>query len=225
MRHPHGLIAFMSPIRSAYSFFAAALLALGLAGAAQAQAIQAGREYILLDPPHPVSTGPRIEVIEFFYYGCPICYEFQPQLTRWLNSAPEYVAFRAVPVVGQESYDNFAKLYYTLDSMGQAARLHWPIYDNYHFDGVKLNEEPVMFDWVARNGVNREQFIATYNSDAVKKQLADTDELMKSYNVKGVPTVIVDGKYFTSGRLAGSTRRLAQVVDELVKQARSERPN
>jgi thiol:disulfide interchange protein DsbA len=237
------------PFRAARLLFTALGLVLGLAmgpaAPARAQTIQSGREYIVLDPPHPVATGSRIEVIEFFYYGCPICYEFQPQLMRWLNTAPEYVAFRVVPVVsmgvskpagstgtepasatsGPDSYDTFAKLYYALDSLGDAGRLHWPVYDNYHFDGVKLNEEPVMFDWVARNGVDRDRFIAAYNSDAVKQKLAESESLMKAYDVKGVPTVIVDGKYFTSGRLAGSTKRLAEVVDQLVKRARAERPN
>jgi len=179
-----------------------------------------------LDKRVPTEAGKgKIEVIEFFYYGCPICYEFQPQFSRWLNTAPEYVQLRLVPVVGQESYDNFAKLFYSLTAINQAARLHWPIYDNFHFDGVKLNEEKVMQDWVVRNRIGRDQFMAAFNSDAVKKGLAESDALMKEYDVKAVPTIIIDGKYLTSGRLAGSTRRLATVVDLLVKQARRERPN
>src|SRR5882757_3896232 len=95
----------------------AAMLLLGAAVCAQAQVIQAGREYLVLNPPRPVATGAKIEVIEFFYYGCPICYEFQPQFSRWLTTAPDYVALRRVPAVGQESYDTFAKLFYSLDAM------------------------------------------------------------------------------------------------------------
>lgn len=187
--------------------------------------LQAGREYTVIDPPRPVATGSRIEVVELFYYGCPVCYEFQPLFSRWLNTAPEYVALQRIPVVGSESQDVFAKLFYSLEAVGQIGRLHWPVYDNHHFDGVKLNEEEVMFDWVTRNGVNREQFMAAYNSEETKKRLAETDELMKTLNIRGVPAIIVDGKYLTSARLAGGTRRLSQVVDLLVKQARRERPN
>ena len=198
---------------------------LSTATPARAQIAQPDREYVTLDHPHAVATGPKIEVIEFFWYGCPICYEFQPKFSRWELQAPEYVAVRRIPVVGQESYDHFARMYYSLEATGQLERLHWPVYDNYHFDGVKLNEEPVMFDWVARNGVDRDKFIAAYNSDAATKQLADTDALMKDYNIRAVPTIIVDGKYMTSGRMAGSTTRLAEVLDQLVKQARKERPN
>ena len=191
----------------------------------QAQTIQAGREYIVLDPPREVTTGPKIEILEFFYYGCPVCYEFQPLFSRWLNQAPEYISLRRIPVVGSDSQDTFAKLFHSLDSMGHIARLHWPIYDNFHFDGVKLNEEPVLTDWVARNGVNREQFEAAFQSEEVKNKLTETDDMMKAMNIRGVPTIVIDGKYLTSARLAGGTRRLPQVIDQLVKQARRERPN
>lgn len=192
---------------------------------AQAQNIQAGREYIVLDPPRAVATGPKIEILEFFYYGCPVCYEFQPLFSRWLNQAPEYIALRRIPAVGNESQDTFAKLFHSLEATGQIGRLHWPIYDNYHFDGVKLNEEAVLVDWVTRNGVDREQFQAAFASDAVKAKMAETEEMMKAMNIRGVPTIVIDGKYLTSARLAGGTRRLPQVIDQLVKQARGERPN
>lgn len=194
-------------------------------GVASAQTIQAGREYLVLDPPRAVASGPRIEVLEFFYYGCPVCYEFQPLFSRWLNQAPEYVALRRIPAVGNESQDTFAKLFHSLETLGHIARLHWPIYDNFHFDGVKLNEEAVLLDWVTRNGVNREQFQAAFASDEVKNKLTETDEMMKAMNIRGVPTIVIDGKYLTSARLAGGTRRLPQVIDQLVKQARGERPN
>src|SRR3954471_9187775 len=135
------------------ALFAAVLLC-GLLVPAHAQnkPIQAGREYIRLNPPRPVATGARIEVIEFFYYGCPICYEFQPQLSRWMYQAPPYVALRLVPALSSEGWESFAKLFYTLSILGELNRLHWPVYDNFHFDGVKLTDEKVMLDWVARNG-------------------------------------------------------------------------
>ena len=218
----------MKPVKTVQSILLLALAVAGLLAPLPAMAqtsLQAGREYTVIDPPRPVATGSRIEVLELFYYGCPVCYEFQPLFSRWLNTAPEYVALQRIPVVGNESQDIFAKLFHSLEAVGQIGRLHWPIYDNHHFDGVKLNEEEVLFDWVTRNGVNREQFMAAYNSDEIKKRLVDTDELMKTLNIRGVPTIVVDGKYLTSARLAGGTRRLSQVVDLLVKQARRERPN
>ena len=181
-------------------------------------------EVVRLDPPRPVATGERIEVIEFFYYGCPICYELEPHLTRWLaTQAPAYVALRRIPALSSEGWETFAKLYFTLEAIGEISRLNWPVYDNFHFDGKHLNEEKVMFEWVAHNGVDAKKFAEIYSSPAIQAKLAQSRELMKAYDVRGVPTIIVDGKYMTSARLAGGTRELMQVVDELVRQARSER--
>jgi thiol:disulfide interchange protein DsbA len=199
------------------SAFALALAAAGAFG-------QAG-EVVRLDPPRPVATGERIEVIEFFYYGCPICYELEPHLTRWLaTQAPEYVALRRIPALSTEGWETLAKLYYTLEAMGDGQRLHWLIYDNFHFDGIPLNEEKAVFDWVEHNGIDTKKFAQMYGSQEIKAKIAHSRELMNAYGVRGVPTVVVDGKYLSSARLAGGTRQLMQVVDELVRQAKSERP-
>jgi thiol:disulfide interchange protein DsbA len=162
-------------------------------------------------------------VIEFFYYGCPVCYETEPFLSRWLGSAPDYVAIRRVPALSSETWEPFAKLYYTLETLGQVERLHWPVYDNFHFDDVKLNDEKVMLDWAVRNGIEREKFVQTYASQAVADKVAQARELLKSYDVRAVPTFIVDGRFLTSARLAGGTERVVQVLDRLVRLAREER--
>ena len=181
-------------------------------------------EVVRLDPPRPVATGERIEVMEFFYYGCPICYELEPHMTRWLaTQAPGYVALRRIPALSSEGWETFAKLYFTLEAMGEISRLHWPIYDNFHFDGKALNEEKVMLEWVGHNGVDMKKFAEIYGSPAIQAKLAQSRELMKDYDVRGVPTIIVDGKFMTSARLANGTRPLMQIVDELVRQAKSER--
>ena len=198
-------------------------LALAAAGALGQTTVRP--EVIRLDPPRPVATGERIEVIEFFYYGCPICYELQPHMTRWLaTQAPGYVALRRIPALSSEGWETLAKLYFTLEAIGEVSRLHWPVYDNFHFDGKLLNEEKVMFEWVGGNGIDTKKFAEIYGSQDIQAKLAQSRELMKAYDVRGVPTIIVDGKYLSSARLAGGTRQLMQVVDELVRQARSERP-
>src|SRR5439155_36986 len=127
-----------------------------LAGAASAQ-IQPGREFQRIEPQRPVAADGRIEVIEFFYYGCPVCYETQPFLTRWLSTASEYVAIRRVPALSTEAWEPFAKLFYALETLGQIDRLHWPVYDHFHFENVKLNDEKIMADWAARNGIERDR--------------------------------------------------------------------
>jgi len=181
-------------------------------------------EVVRLDPPQAVTTGSRIEVIEFFYYGCPICYELQPQMSRWLVQAPEYVALIRVPVLSSEKWEPFAKLYFTLEAMGEINRLHWPIFDNYHFDDVRLDDTSVMLDWVGRNGIDRKKFAEIYGSAVVRERVAHARDMVRDYGVHGVPTIVVDGKYLTSARLAGGTKELVKVMDELVRRARNERP-
>ncbi len=213
-------------LRKALATLAALLLALGTAGVhAQAQSVpQLGRDYVRIDPPRPVPSGDKIEVIEFFYYGCPVCYELEPTLSRWLFNAPgSSVALRRVPALSSDNWDNFAKLFYTLEATGHLARLHWPVYDNFHFDGIKLNEEPVMANWVSHNGVDREKFIGAYNSPEIQAKLAAAREMTRNYEIKGVPSIVVDGKFVTSARMAGGTRELMQLVDRLVDLARKER--
>lgn len=186
-------------------------------------------EFQRLSPPRQVSTGDKIEILEFFYYGCPICYEFQPHLTRWLVQNPDNISIRRIPTLPSEGSENqegwirFARLHYTLAALGQVSRLHWPIYDNFHFDGLQLNDEKIMVEWVGKNGIDKEKFLATYNSSEVLSQIEEARKLMTTYDIRAVPTVVVDGKYLSTARMAGGTRQLIQVVDSLVKQARKER--
>ncbi len=193
-----------------------------LTGAASAQ-IQLGREFQRVEPPRSATADGRIEVIEFFYYGCPVCYETQPFLSRWLVAAPEYVVIRRVPALSAEAWEPFAKLFYTLETLGQVGRLHWPVYDNFHFEDLKLNDEKIMVDWAARNGIERRKFLDAYGSPEVASKVTQARALLKAYDVRAVPTFIVDGKFLTSARLAGGTQQVIQVVDQLVRLAREER--
>ena len=212
----------MNPRLIAAKWLGAIALAFAAAGAFGQASMRS--EVVRLDPPRPVASGERIEVIEFFYYGCPICYELEPHMTRWLaTQAPEYVALRRVPALSAEGWDAFARLYFALQAMNEVSRLHWPIYDNFHFEGKPLNEQKAMLEWLSKNGIDPQKFTELYRSPAIDAKLAEVRTMMKSYDVRGVPTIVVDGKYLTSARLAGGTRELMQIVDELVRQAKGER--
>jgi protein dithiol oxidoreductase (disulfide-forming) len=215
----------MIVLRKTLSALAALVLAFAVTEVhAQAPSMpQLSRDYIRLDPPRPVASGDKIEVIEFFYYGCPVCYELEPKLSRWYFNGPGSVALRRVPALSSDNWDNFAKLFYTLEAMGQLGRLHWPVYDNFHFNGMKLNEEPVMAAWVAHNGLDKQKFTDTYRSPEIQAKLVAARDMTQSYEIKGVPSIVVDGKYVTSARLAGGTNEMMQVVDQLVEMARKER--
>jgi thiol:disulfide interchange protein DsbA len=198
------------------------IAASALGAAAQAQPVS-GRDYQALSPPRPVSTGERVEVIEFFYYGCPVCYEAQPHIAKWLMRAGPGVALLRVPAVFTESSESFARSFYTLGAMNHIARLHWPLYDNHHFDGKQLNEEKNIADWVAGNGVDRGRFTELWKSDEIKLQIEAAKKALDSYQVKGVPSFVIDGKYLTSAKMTGGVREMMRVVDYLVERAATER--
>ena len=206
--------------RFAARLAAACLVLATFCAGAQAQPVPA---WVRLQTPQPVATGERIEVIEFFYYGCPVCYETEPIITRWLANAGGDVVLRRVPALASESWESFARLYYSLEAVGEIARLHWPVYDNFHFDGVSLSEEDVMVDWVSRNGVDRQRFLDAYRSPAMDAKIAAAREMVRAYEVKGVPTFVVDGKFMTSARMAGGPAQVMPQVDRLIGLARKER--
>lgn len=183
----------------------------------------AGRQFQVLDPPRPVATGAQIEVIEFFYYGCPVCYESQPHIARWLIKTGGDVMLRRVPATGPEGGESFALTYYALEASGDLARLHWPLYDNHHFDDRRLHQEPRLLEWLRGNGVDAERFKAVRDSAEIKAKVAAANKTFDAYNVSGVPAFAVDGKYLTSARMAGSVRQMMEVVEHLVNRARDER--
>jgi thiol:disulfide interchange protein DsbA len=190
--------------------------------AAQAQPV-AGRDYQELSPPRPVSTGERVEVIEFFYYGCPVCYEAQPHIARWLMRVGPGLTLLRVPAVFTESSESFARTFYALGAMNHVARLHWPVYDNHHFDGRQLSEEKNIVAWVGANGVDAARFAELWHSDAVKAQIDAAKKALVTYDIKGVPSFVVDGRYVTSARMAGGVKEVMAVVDHLVARAAAER--
>jgi len=183
----------------------------------------AGRDYLVLDPPRPVSTGEKIEVIEFFYYGCPVCYESQPHIARWLASAAPDVFLVRVPSASSASGEQFALTYYALEASGNLDRLHGPVYENHHFDDRRLHEESSLLDWLARNAVDAEAFRKLRNSSENRARMAAGRGIFESYDVRGVPTFAVDGKFLTSARLAGGVKEMMEVVEYLVTRAREER--
>jgi len=207
-------------------FAALALAALCAAASAQSTAkrdFQEGRDYHVLSNPQPVSTGNRIEVLEFFYYGCPVCYETQPHVAQWLLKAGPSVSIQRVPAVFTESSESFARTFYTLSAMGQIARLHWPIYDNHHFDGKQLNVEKNIVEWVSHNGVDRDKFVELWHSQQIQAQVDAAKKALATYEVKAVPTFVVDGKYLTTSRTTGSVKSMIDALDYLAERAASER--
>ena len=209
-----------------------ALLAMLIPGSVLAQqAPVAGREYVLVNPPQP-TDGKRIEVIEFFWYGCIHCYHLEAPLKAWLKRKPADVEFRYVPAIfDSASWGPLARAFYALDAMGVVEKYHDDIFNAIHRDGQKamVNDPRVLADWLAARGVDKQKFLDTYGSFAVNGRTQRSVDMTRTYDVPGTPALVVDGKYLTGPSMTVNANnsvnyeRFFQVIDQLIARARKER--
>jgi len=193
-----------------------------LAGQAFADLVE-GKNYLRMKTPVPVETGKKIEVIEFFSYGCPHCAELEPYLDQWLAKLPADVQFRRVPVMFQPRWVNLAKIYYTFDAMGDEAKLSPEVFTAIHGKNVSLWDEKTFFDWAAGKGLDRKKVEDVFGSFAVSGKMNRAKQQAQTFDIQSVPTVVVDGKFVTGSDRVGSHAQLPAAIDELVARARSER--
>ncbi len=204
---------------------AAILVALSLPAMAQTAAPQEGREYVRLKNAIPVETGNKIEVIEFFSYGCPHCGEFEPLLHDWVKKLPPDVQFRRVPVSFQPKWVPLAKEYYTLEALGEDSRLSPEVFVAIHSKGVKLEDEKTFFDWAASHGLDRKKVEEMYNSFSMSGKMNRALQQAKAFNAQQVPLIVIDGKYVVSTNENVRTHAaMLPVMDALIVKARAERP-
>lgn len=188
-----------------------------------AQALEAGKDYTRLARPQPVETGAKVEVLEFFWYGCGHCYDLEPAIAAWSKKLPKDVAFRQAPSIPSPRWAPLAQTYFTLEAMGELARLNVKVFDAIHLQNVNLNDPAVQLDWMVKQGVDKKRFSETWGSFTVQSKMSRGVQITEAYQANSVPVVIVDGKYQTSLSLAGSQERLFVILDELIKKARAER--
>jgi len=207
------------------AYAAAAVFLSSLAGGAAAQPV-AGRDYRPISPPQPTDSGAKVEVLEFFWYGCPHCNTLQPSLRAWLKNKPADVEFKRVPAVFQDSWVPLTKAFYAIDAMGLTDKLHHDVFAAIHEQKARLQEPKVLFDWVAGKGVDKQKFIDTYNSFAVQGRAQRSIDLTRNYDIPGTPALTIDGKYLTAPSMTLKPDRsidydrFFQVVDQLIALAR-----
>jgi thiol:disulfide interchange protein DsbA len=205
----------------ALAFLAATVLSLS-ALAAGPEAFE-GHEYARLKNPQPVATGSKVEVLEFFWYRCPHCFQLEPGINAWLKTLPRDAQVRRVPAVFRDDWMPGAKLYYTLEQMKLLDRLHHKVFDAYHVENNNLNDPAVLGGWIAKQGVDRKKFEGIFNSFSTQSKATQGAQLATAYAISGVPAFIIDGKYTTSVSMAGNQARLFEVLDQLIVKARAER--
>lgn len=201
---------------------AALLAALSFPLLAQPAALVEGNQYLRLKVPQPVESGKKIEVIEFFSYGCPHCKDLEPFLQTWLKTLPADVQFRRVPVMFQDRWVPLAKIFYTLDALGEDVRLSPEVFAALHDRGVTLWQDKTFFDWVATKGVDRKKAEDMYNSFGIGGKVNRARAAAQAYQVQSVPLVVVDGKFVTNR--VSSHSAMPAVIDALIAKARAERP-
>jgi len=171
----------------------------------------------------PRSNPGKIEVIEFFWYGCPHCYEFEPLIQAWKKTLATDVMFRQVPVGWPSKRVNFTghqKLFFALEAMGVLNTAHGKVFDAMHKDKKQLADDAQIFDFAESIGLNRTEFANNFKSFGVNAKANQAIALANAYGVDGVPALGIDGKFLTSASLAGSNQDALRVADTLIKRQR-----
>jgi protein dithiol oxidoreductase (disulfide-forming) len=203
--------------------FVGILAALGaaLVFAAPVMAQTAGKDFVPISPPQPTENSAKIEVLEFFSYGCPHCGDLHPLFTAWSAKQAADVVIKKVPITfGRGAWVNIAKLYYALEITGDLARLESDIFRAIHSQRVNLFEERTLLEWVAKNGVDQKKFAETFNSFGVNSKVRRGDQIAQAYKIQGVPAIAVDGKYMVGGQ---NFDEMLANADKLIIKARNEK--
>ena len=205
-------------------FATLALLAVSLipARGAGAAALQEGRDFRRLNPPIG-SDAARIEVVEFFWYGCPHCNDLEPHMAAWLAKLPPDVSFRRVPAIFPNSprWAPGARIYYALEAMNLLDRLHGEVFAAIHVQRKRLDDERVLLEWIAAKGVEPREFLAAWTSFGVQSRVRQAQELSQRAGLGGVPAIVVDGRYEV--RMTENLKDLPGATDRVIERVRAER--
>jgi len=204
------------------TLFAGALL---FAGAALSKDFEEGVQYVPIQPQPPVGTGEEVEVVEFFWYGCPHCRDFEPVVTKWAAGLPENVRFAQMPVMFGGPADLHAQVYYALEGMGELERLHEKFFHTMHVERNKLRSRDEVDAFLAENGVDMGKFAEAMNSFAVAAKVNRARTLMRRYGVRGVPALVIDGRYRSGSGFSGygeMTEVADYVVDKVLAQRKAQ---
>jgi thiol:disulfide interchange protein DsbA len=175
--------------------------------------------YTELKTPQPVEAqGNKIDVVEFFWYGCIHCYNLEPALDSWLKKLPPDVQFRRVPAVFNQRWAHDAAIFYTFEAMGLLDKLHKPLFDAIHRGGLRTDNPQALEQWLQKQGVDPKKFNETMKSFAVQSKTRRAVQLTTGYSIEGTPAIAVQGRYVV---MAGEG--MLQTVSSLVDRARKEK--
>jgi protein dithiol oxidoreductase (disulfide-forming) len=196
---------------------------------ARAQLVE-GKDYRLLNPPRPTSSPGKIEVVEFFSYGCPHCAKFNPLVSAWAAKQPKDVAFRRVAVsYGRPPWMNLSRAYYALESTGDLKKLDAALFRAIHDDHQNLFDEQSIADWVGKTGGDATRFASAYVSFGVNNETVQADQMAEDYGIDAIPTLAVNGRYIVISPTQAvdeeqTFRELLVLTDKVIAMARAAAP-
>ena len=183
--------------------------------------LEAGKTYVELSNAVPVAVPGKIEVVELFWYGCPHCYAFEPVVNPWAEKLPSDVNFVRLPAMFGGPWDAHGQMFLTLEAMGVEHKVHAAVFNAIQKEGKHLTDKDEMADFLATQGVDKAKFLQTFDSFAIKGKIAKAKDLAKKYEISGVPTMVVDGKYRFDLGTAGGPEQALNVADQLIAKERA----
>ena len=199
------------------------VLALGLAplsSFAQRRQLVPGVDYTELRPGQPVDSQGKIEVLEFFWYGCPHCYTLEPLLEKWIARLPADVQFRRVPAVFNDAWARDAAVFYTFEALGVLEKLHRPYYDAIHRDRLNTRNPAALAQWLEKNGVDTKKFDEALKSFGVQSRVRRAGQQSVAYRIDGTPALAVHGRYTVSAEQARTQAGMLAIAENLIGVAR-----
>jgi protein dithiol oxidoreductase (disulfide-forming) len=198
------------------------LLAMSCSAQEGAATFTAGKHYdVITQKVARTASRDKIEVAEFFWYGCGHCYAFEPLLQEWKKNLPEDVEFRPIPAIWRDVMELHARAYYTAEALGVVDKVHMAIFQAMNVDRKRLGSANELGDLFEANGVSREDFDKTFNSFGVSSQVRQAVAAAKSAGITGTPAMMVNGRYHLSTQKAGGQAEMLEVADFLIEQERA----
>lgn len=193
-----------------------------LAPVANAAKYKEGVHYIEIPFSDSLDTGKKVEVREFFWYGCPHCFSFEPILEKWLKTKPKAAKFVRTPAFLPKR-NNHARTYFALESLGKLGDLHGKLFTKVQNDKKKLNDKDAIVAFVSKHGVNKKKFLKAWDSFDVDRKTKEAHQLAQKYAIHSVPNIVVDGRYIIGADSAGGQVSMLKVVDYLVAKIAKEK--
>jgi thiol:disulfide interchange protein DsbA len=177
----------------------------------------AAEKYIVLSSPNVIEKKGTIKVVEYFWYGCPHCYQLEPYIEKWLQEKEDYIEFIRIPAVLNRKWLQHAKIFYVAKKLGILNKIHKELFKAIHVEKKKLMGRINLKLFFEENGVASDEFDKVYQSEYVKENIRNAYSIGQQYNLKGVPAIIINGKYGTTPSIAGGYNEVIQVINELAQ--------